>query len=70
MAAAKKRNGAKAEEARVSTTDADARVMKMGDGGLRPAFNVQFATTCEEQVIVGMAVVNAGSDHGPARADG
>ena len=70
VAAAKKRNGAKAEEARVSTTDADARVMKMGDGGLRPAFNVQFATTCEEQVIVGMAVVNAGSDHGPARADG
>ena len=49
-------------EARASTTDADARVMKMGDGGFRPAFNVQFATTCEEQVIVGMDVVNAGSD--------
>ena len=61
VAAAKKRNGAKAE-ARASTTDADARVMKMGDGGFRPAFNVQFATTCEEQVIVGMDVVNAGSD--------
>jgi len=61
VAAAKKRNGSKAE-ARASTTDADARVMKMGDGGFRPAFNVQFATTCEEQVIVGMAVVNAGSD--------
>jgi len=29
----------------VSTTDPDARVMKMGDGGFRPAFNVQFATT-------------------------
>jgi len=63
VAAAKKRNGSKAE-ARSSTTDADARVMKMGDGGFRPAFNVQFATTCEEQVIVGMAVVNAGSDMG------
>lgn len=61
VAAAKKRNGSKAE-ARASTTDADARVMKMGDGGFRPAFNVQFATTCEEQVIVGMDVVNAGSD--------
>ena len=36
--------------------------MKMGDGGFRPAVNVQFATTCEDQVIVGMAVVNAGSD--------
>ena len=61
VAATKKRNGSKAE-ARASTTDADARVMKMGDGGFRPAFNVQFATTCEEQVIVGMDVVNAGSD--------
>jgi transposase len=62
VAAAKKRNGAKAEDARASTTDADARVMKMGDGGFRPAYNVQVATTCEEQVIVGMDVVNAGSD--------
>jgi transposase len=62
VAAAKRRNGGKAEEARASTTDADARVMKMGDGGFRPAYNVQFATSCDSQVIVGMAVVNAGSD--------
>lgn len=62
VAAAKKRNGGKAEDARVSTTDPDARVMKMADGGFRPAANVQFATTCGEQVIVGMDVVNAGSD--------
>ena len=61
VAAAKKRNASKTE-ARASTTDADARVMKMGDGGFRAAFNVQFASTCEEQVIVGMDVVNAGSD--------
>jgi hypothetical protein len=62
VAAAKKRNGGKEEEARASTTDPDARVMKMGDGGFRPAVNVQFATTCEDQVIVGMDVVKAGSD--------
>ena len=62
VAATKKRNGGKSEEARASTTDADARVMKMGDGGFRPAFNVQFATTCQDQIIVGMDVVNAGSD--------
>jgi transposase len=62
VAAAKKRNGGKAEDARASTPDPDARVMKMGDGGFRPAFNVQFATECEGQVIVGMDVVNAGSD--------
>lgn len=60
--AAKRRNGDKAEDARASTTDADARVMKMGDGGFRPAFNVQLATTCEDQVIVGVEVTNAGSD--------
>jgi transposase len=62
VAAAKRRNGARGEDARSSTTDAQARVMKMGDGGFRPAYNVQFATTCHSQVIVGMAVVNAGSD--------
>jgi transposase len=62
VAAAKRRNGGKAEEARASTTDAEARVMKMGDGGFRPAYNVQFATACDSQVIVGVAVVNAGSD--------
>ena len=62
VAAAKRRNGSKPEDARASTTDADARVMKMGDGGFRPAFNVQFATDCEGQVIVGMDVVTSGSD--------
>jgi transposase len=62
VAAAKKRSGSKAE-ARASTTDADARVMKMGDGGFRPA--VQRAVRhrrARSQVIVGMEVVNAGSD--------
>ena len=36
--------------------------MKMGDGGFRPAYNVQFATDCAAQVIVGVDVVTAGSD--------
>jgi transposase len=48
--------------ARVSTTDPEARVMKMGDGGYRPAYNVQLATTTEEGVIVGVKVTNAGND--------
>ncbi len=61
----KKRSGAKDATARVSTTDPDARVMKMGDGGFRPAFNVQFATTADEaRVIVGVEVGNRGSDAG------
>lgn len=51
--------------ARVSTTDPDARVMKMGDGGFRPAYNVQFATTADKaRVIVGFDVTKAGSDMG------
>jgi transposase len=62
MAAAKRRNGDKPEDARSSTTDADASNMKMGDGGFRPAYNVQFATDCASQVIVGVQTVTAGSD--------
>lgn len=47
---------------RVSTTDPEASVMKMGDGGFRPAYNVQFATDTESRVIVGVDVTNVGSD--------
>ncbi len=56
----------KITEARVSTTDPQARVMKMADGGYRPAYNVQFATDVESGVIVGTAVVNEGADTGQA----
>jgi len=52
------------QKARVSTTDPDARVMKMADGGFRPAHNVQFATDTASQVITGVDVVNTGSDQG------
>jgi len=38
--------------------------MKMGDGGFRPAYNVQYGTDTESQVIVGVAVVSPGSDQG------
>jgi transposase len=52
------------EKARASTTDADARVMKMGDGGFRPAFNVQLATATDSQIITGVDVTNSGGDQG------
>ena len=52
------------DKARASTTDADARTMKMGDGGFRPAFNVQFATATDSQVITGVEVTNSGGDQG------
>jgi transposase len=50
------------KEARASTTDPEARVMKMADGGFRPAYNLQFSTTTEEKVIVGVSATNIGSD--------
>jgi transposase len=62
-AEAKKKKDEK-EKARVSTTDAEATVMKMPDGGFRPAFNVQFATDTKTQVITGVEVTNSGSDLG------
>lgn len=53
-------------EARASTTDPDARVMKMGDGGFRPALNVQVATDRDGRAILAVAVSRHGSDAGLA----
>lgn len=52
------------EQARVSTTDPDARIMKMADGGYRPAVNVQLATDTATQIIAGVDVTNSGGDQG------
>jgi len=52
----------KKEQARVSTTDPDARVMKMADGGYRPAYNIQLAADSAHQAIVGVDVTTTGSD--------
>ena len=52
------------DKARCSTTDPEATVMKMADGGFHPAYNVQFATDTDSQVIVGVDVVTTGSDQG------
>jgi transposase len=57
---------AKVKEARASTTDADARVMHLPDGGFRPAVNAQLATDVASQLIVGVAVSPRGSDQGEA----
>jgi transposase len=59
-----KKKAAEKDQARASTTDPEATVMKMGDGGFRPAYNVQFATDTASQVIVGVDVVTSGSDAG------
>lgn len=60
--AAKEKKGTRPTEARVSTTDPDARVMKFADGGFRPAYNIQFATDGDSGAVVGVAATNVGSD--------
>ena len=52
---------------RASTTDPQARVIKMPDGGFRPGYNMQIASAVEQQIIVGVDVVASGSDRGLMR---
>lgn len=56
------------KEPRASTTDPPmdlgARVMKMPDGGFRPAYNGQFIAEPTSGIVVGVAVDTSGSDHG------
>jgi transposase len=57
-----KRKKGEGEKTRVSTTDPEARNMKMANGGFDPAFNVQFSTDGDTRVIVGVDVTNEGTD--------
>jgi transposase len=62
-----KKLAAQKGEARASTTDPQARRMKMACGGFRPAYNLQFATDTPTQVVVGVDLINVGSDKGQLR---
>jgi transposase len=57
----------KQKEPRVSTTDPDARVMKMSDGGFRPAYNCQVGTVAQGQIVVDVEIDTSGSDRGLLR---
>ena len=61
---ASKKPAKKRDEARASTTDPEARVRKMADGGFRPAYNAQLAVDTASQIVVGVDLVNQGSDQG------
>jgi hypothetical protein len=52
----------KPSQPRASTSDSEARVMKMPDGGFRPAYNLQFASDTQSRAILGVEVTNAGTD--------
>jgi transposase len=69
--ARQKQKPSKERPARASETDPEARLMRMPDGGTRPAYNIQLATDCGSRAVIGVEVTNAGSDVGqdePMRA--
>ena len=47
------------DRAKASLVDPEARKMKMGDGGFRIAYNLQFATGVKSRAIYGVSVVNS-----------
>jgi transposase len=58
-----KHNGKKNDNPpRASTTDPEARKMKMPNGGFNAAYNVQVATDTASRAVVGVAVTNEGTD--------
>ena len=63
-AAQRRKKKRQSKPVRASTSDPQARVMKMGDGGYRPAYNVQIKTTVKGAHIVGVSVTNCASDRG------
>jgi transposase len=63
----KKKKKSDKENASASTTDADARPMRMADGGFRPAYNIQVTTDPATQVVLGVSVSQSGSDSGLLR---
>jgi len=60
---ARKKAGEK-DKARASGTDPEATVMKMADGGYRPAYNVEYSADTASLVIAAVAVTTSGSDAG------
>lgn len=58
----------KAKPPRASTTDAQARIMSMADGGYRPAYNLQFKTDPKSGCVVGLEATNKASDRGQLMA--
>jgi transposase len=59
-----KKTPAERDMARCSTTDPQATVMKMADGGFRPAYNVELGAACGTLAIVAVEVTTSGSDGG------
>jgi len=63
-AAVRAGKAAATREPRVSPTDPEARIMRMGAGGYRPAVNAQFATDVESRIVTGVTVTNSPTEAG------
>lgn len=64
---ANRKKGTKPSEPRASMTDPQARIMKMADGGFRPAYNCQIATVAQGQIVIAVEPHMVGSDRGLLR---
>jgi hypothetical protein len=60
--AKQKNKPSKQNPPQASTTDPEARMMRMGDGGMRPGYNVQIAVDIQSRAVVGAEVTSCGSD--------
>lgn len=60
----KKDKKKRTENARASTTDPEARTMKMPNGGFNPGYNFQFVSDTKTHIILGIDVINSGNDGG------
>jgi hypothetical protein len=49
-------------EARASSSDPEARIMKQSDGGFAPSYNTQISTDTKHGIIVDVEVTQAGND--------
>jgi len=56
------------EQARVSLTEPEARVMKHGDHALAPSYNVQISTDVNKTIVVGVHLTQCSSDSGSLAA--
>lgn len=65
---ANKKNDEEREQARVSLTDPESRVMKDGKGGFAPSYNVQLVTDTKNKVIVGVGITQRANDQDELRA--
>jgi len=52
------------QQCRASWTDPESRIMKHGDGGYSPSYNVQISTDADSGVIVGVDVSQSANDQG------